>query len=249
MNIGIIGIGNIGGTLARKLIAAGHNVFVTNSKGAEGARLFAEKIGAEAVDIRNAVEQVDIVILSIPFFAIANLPKGLFDNVSPDTIVVDTGNYYPGLRDPQIQEIDAGLTESVWVSKQIGHPIIKAFNNIPVHSLAELARPKEALDRIAIAVAGDNIDQKNIVMNLIDNDIGFDPVDSGSLNDSWRQEPCTRAYCCDWNASTMKKMLADQNKHEAREKLKLFPEQLITLGVNPEHAQVISLNRSLYGYE
>jgi 8-hydroxy-5-deazaflavin:NADPH oxidoreductase len=46
MKIGIIGTGNIGGTLARKLSAAGHDVRVANSRGLEGVRAFANEIGA-----------------------------------------------------------------------------------------------------------------------------------------------------------------------------------------------------------
>ena len=47
-----------------------------------------------------------------------------------DLVVIDTDNYYPGMRDPRIPEIDEGMPESVWVSRQIGVPVIKAYNNI-----------------------------------------------------------------------------------------------------------------------
>ncbi len=53
MKIGVIGIGNIGGTLARKLSTAGYDVRVANSRGLEGARAFADGIGATAVDTRG----------------------------------------------------------------------------------------------------------------------------------------------------------------------------------------------------
>ena len=108
MKIGVIGTGNIGGTLARKLSAAGHEVRVANSRGPEGVRAFAEEIGASPVDARGAVEGADAVILSIPFPAVAKLPKGLFDGLPKSAPIIDTGNYYPGLRDPQIPEIEAG---------------------------------------------------------------------------------------------------------------------------------------------
>src|SRR5206468_12368720 len=64
---------------------------------------------------------------------------------SPQAVpVVDTGNYYPGMRDPQIPDIDAEMPQSVWVSKQLGRPVIKAFNNILAHSLAELGGPERS---------------------------------------------------------------------------------------------------------
>src|SRR6185369_4187614 len=105
MKIGIIGTGNIGGTLARKLSAAGHEVRVANSKGPEGVQAFANEIGALPVDVRGAVEGADVVILSIPFPAVAKLPEGLFDNLPASVPVVDTSNYYPGLRDPRIPDV------------------------------------------------------------------------------------------------------------------------------------------------
>jgi 8-hydroxy-5-deazaflavin:NADPH oxidoreductase len=195
MKIGIIGTGNIGGTLARKLSEAGHDVRVANSRGPEGVRAFANEIGATAVDTRGAVTDVDVIFVSIPFPAVAELPKDLFGTVPQDVPVIDTGNYYPGLRDPQIPEIDAGMPHSVWVSKQLDRPVIKAFNNILAYSLAELGRQEGSPGRLAIAVAGDDVRSKQIVMDVV-NETGFDPVDAGSLDESWRQEPGTPAYCC-----------------------------------------------------
>ena len=90
MRIGIIGTGNIGGTLARKLSAAGHDVRVANSRGPEGVGAFANKIGAIAVDTRGAVKSVDLIVISVPFPAVAELPKDLFDTVPQDVPVIDT---------------------------------------------------------------------------------------------------------------------------------------------------------------
>jgi 8-hydroxy-5-deazaflavin:NADPH oxidoreductase len=201
MKVGIIGTGNIGGTIARKLKAAGHDVLVANSRGLEGVRAFANEIGASAVDTRGAVEGVELIVISIPFPAVAELPKDLFDAVPQAVPVIDTGNYYPDLRDPHIPEIDAGMPHSVWVAKQLGRLVIKAFNNILAHSLAELGRSEGSVGRIAIAVAGDDVRSKQIVMDVV-NETGFDPVDAGSLDESWRQQPGTPAYCCDYDAET-----------------------------------------------
>jgi len=244
MKIGVIGIGNIGGTLARKLSAAGHQVRVANSKGSEDVRPFAEEIGAEAVDTRGAVEGVDLIILAIPLSAIATLPQSLFKSIPKTVPVVNTSNYYPELGDPRIPEIDAGQIESEWVSQQLGLPVIKAFNNILAYSLAELSRPQGATDRLAVAVAGDDAEQKRTVMALVD-EIGFDPVDGGTLEESWRQQPSTPAYCCDWDAETMRKALAAAVEGEAPRKRAQLPEQFGKLGASPTHADIVALNRSL----
>lgn len=244
MKIGVIGIGNIGGTLARKLIAAGHRVRVANSKGPDDVRPFADEIGAEAVDTRSAINGVEVVILAIPLSATAKLPKSLFDGVPQTVPIVTTSNYYPELGDPRIPEIDAGQVESVWVSEQLGLPVIKAFNNILAYSLAELGRPHGSENRLAIAVAGDDITQKRTAMGLVD-EIGFDPVDGGTLDESWRQQPSTPSYCCDWDAETMRKALAAAMKGEAPRKRAQLPEQFRTLGANPTHDDIVALNRSL----
>src|SRR5436190_12522812 len=144
MKIGVIGTGNIGGTLARKLSAAGHDVRVANSRGLEGVRAFADEIGASAVDTRGAVEGADVIVISIPFPAVAELPKDLFDTVPQDVPVVDTGNYYPGMRDTQIAEIDAGMPQSVWVARQT-YDGIHAETKGTVQELYEWDAPAKVL--------------------------------------------------------------------------------------------------------
>lgn len=242
MKIGIIGTGNIGGTLARKLRAAGHDIRVANSRGVEGVRALATELGAEPVDVRGAVAGVDAVILSIPFPAVAGLPKDLFAALPDSVPVIDTGNYYPGMRDPNIPEIDAGMVESLWVSQQIGRPVIKAFNNILAYSLAELGQPEGAVDRLAIAVSGDNPQAKSLVGTLV-NDMGFDPVDTGELDQSWRQQPSTPAYCCDWNAKEMRQALEAAVPGEAPAKRDCMMDAFAALGANPTHADIVAANR------
>lgn len=241
MKIGVVGTGNIGGTLARKLTTAGHQVRVANSKGPNDVRPFADEIGAEAADIHGALDGVELVILATPLSAIAKFPKTLFENTPQTTPIVSTSNYYPELGDPRIPDIDAGQVESVWVSEQLGRPVTKAFNNILAYSLAELGR---AGDRLAVAVAGDDVNQKQKVMGLVD-EIGFDPVDGGTLDESWRQQPSTPSYCCDWDAETMRKALAAAVEGEAPRKRAQLPEQFAALGPKPTHADVVALNRSL----
>ncbi|WP_191486672.1 NADPH-dependent F420 reductase [Pseudomonas sp. FEN] len=243
MKIGIIGAGNIGGTIARKLIAAGHEIRVANSGGVNGVRAFAEEIGAEPVDIRGAVDGVDVIVLSIPLPALSALPSDLFTSVPDSVPVVDTSNYYPGLRDPHIDEIDQGMTESVWVTKQIGRPVVKAFNNVLAYTLAELGLPEGTEGRLAAAVAGDDPGAKETVMSLV-NQAGFDPVDGGSLDESWRQQPSTPCYCCDYDAETMRRALAVAVKGQAAVKRDELPQHFERLGPNPSHGDVVAMNRS-----
>ena len=246
MKIGIIGIGNIGGAIARKLSAAGHNVSVANSSGADAVRPFAEQIGAQAVDVHGAVTGVDVVVIAIPLPAIRKLPADLFADVAENVTVIDTSNYYPGMRYEHIAEIDDGMPESAWVAQQIGRPVVKAFNNVLAHTLAELGLPPQTPGRLAIAVAGDSESHKRTAMELVD-ETGFDPVDAGALADSWRQQPSTPSYCCDYDAATMRKALAAAVKGEAAAKRDRLPEMFAKLGANPSHADVIAMNREVNG--
>lgn len=208
MRIGIIGSGNIGGTLARHLTKLGHQVSIANSRGPENLIDLANEIGAKAVSVTEAAKAGEIVIISIPTKAVVDLPKGLFANVSSDVIVVDTGNYHPELRDGYIEAIDRGMPDSQWVAHQIGRPVIKAFNNIFAKSLLEKGAPKGAPGRIALSVAGDSLDGKATVLRLVD-DLGFDPVDGGNLDNSWRQQAGTPAYCQDLESAALRHALEE----------------------------------------
>lgn len=196
MRIGIIGAGHIGGTLTRRLRALGHEVYVSNSRGPETLASLAQETGAKAVTAREAARNAEIVVVTIPEAHVPDLPKNLFEGVSSDVVVIDTGNYYPRQRDGQIPEIESGMPESRWVERQLGRPVIKAFNNIYAQHLMEHGRPPGAPGRIALPVAGNDPAGKLMVMRLMDQ-LGFDAVDAGTLDDSWRQQPGTPVYTTD----------------------------------------------------
>nr|WP_261465922.1 NAD(P)-binding domain-containing protein [Serratia entomophila] len=244
MKIGIIGTGNIGGTLARKLSEAGHDIKVANSRGVDAVRGFASEINAIPADIQGAVTDVEVVILSIPLPALSNLPDQLFEGLPPHVPVIDTSNYYPGLRDPHIAALDEGQTESEWVQEQIGHPVVKAFNNILADSLSGLGLPQGSRGRLAVAIAGDHHDAVQIAMSLV-NDTGFDPVFSGSIAESWRQQPCTPSYCCDWEAATMLRALPLAKRGEGLARLPLLYASFGKLGKSPSHEEIIENNRAI----
>jgi 8-hydroxy-5-deazaflavin:NADPH oxidoreductase len=206
MKIGIIGAGNIGGTLTRRLAALGHEVFVANSRGPETLRELAAETGATAVSVTEAARDKDLVVVTIPEKNILDLPDDLFTGAG-DVVVVDTGNYYPQQRDGRIDAIEEGMVESRWVQQQLGRPVIKAFNNIYAGHLRDHGRPAGTPGRIALPVAGDNDAAKAVVMQLID-ELGFDAVDAGSLDQSWRQQPGTPVYTTDLDADGVRRALS-----------------------------------------
>jgi len=222
MNIGIIGAGHIGGTLTRRLSALGHEVSVANSRGPESLTSLASETGATPVSTKEAAQSGELVIVTIPENKIPNLPRHLFAGVPESVIVIDTGNYYPQQRDGRIDPIENGMPESRWVEEQLGRPVIKAFNNIYAQHLLENGKPAGAPGRIALPVAGNDDVAKAIVLKLVD-ELGFDGVDAGSLDESWRQQPATPVYATDLDAKGVRRALSEaspERKPEWRAKTK-----------------------------
>jgi 8-hydroxy-5-deazaflavin:NADPH oxidoreductase len=208
MKIGIIGAGNIGGTLTRRLASLGHDVAVANSRGPETLAKLAAETGATAVTVEEAAKDRDLVVVTIPLKNVPDLPAGLFDDSPDEMVVVDTSNYYPQQRDGLIQEIENGVPESRWVEKNLGRPVVKVFNNIYAQHLLERGKPAGTPGRIALPVAGDNPGAKAVVMGLIDQ-LGFDPVDAGGLDTSWRQQPGTPVYATDYDVDGVRRALSE----------------------------------------
>jgi 8-hydroxy-5-deazaflavin:NADPH oxidoreductase len=206
MKIGIIGAGQIGGVLTRHFAALGHDVSVSNSRGAKTLAGLAAETGATAVSTAAAARAGELVVVTIPLANVRDLPKDLFDGVPAGVVVVDTGNYYPQQRDGRIDEIEAGMTESRWVAQQLGRPVVKAFNTITAQHLLAFGRPLGSAKRIALPVAGDDPAAKAVVLRLVD-ELGFDAVDAGALDESWRQQPGTPVYGADLNAAGLRRAL------------------------------------------
>jgi len=211
MKIGIIGAGQIGGTLTRRLTELGHEVYLANSRGPASLADLARETGAKPVPVAETARAGEVVVVTIPEAKIRDLPKDLFAGVPDDVVVIDTGNYYPRERDGRIDEIEAGMTESRWVANQLGRLVVKAFNNIYAEHLLKRGRPSGSPGRIALPVAGDDKRAKETVMRLV-SELGFDAVDAGRLDESWRQQPGTPVYTADFDANGVRRGLAQASK-------------------------------------
>ncbi|MCA1269788.1 NADPH-dependent F420 reductase [Streptomyces rubiginosohelvolus] len=215
MKIGIIGAGNIGGNLTRRLTALGHEVSVANSRGPQTLTALAEETGATPVTASEAAKGAQVVVVTVPLKAVPDLPTGFLDGAAEGVTVIDTGNYYPQ-RDGRIAAVEGGLTESRWTEQQIGHPVIKAFNGTYAQDILDRGRPQGTPDRQALPVAGDDPAAKQAVRDLID-ELGFDTVDGGGLDDSWRQQPGTPVYGNRGDADAITKGLAEASPERTAE--------------------------------
>ncbi len=206
MDIGIIGSGHIGGTLARRFVEVGHNVGISNRHGPESLRSFAEELGARAcpMPIEEAERFGELVVVAIPF--------GQYATVAPEPlvgkIVIDAENYYPK-RDGDFPEIDRDVVTSSGLLQEHlrGATVVKAFNAIRWDTLADEGLPAGSPGRLAIPLAGDDVAAKQVVAALIDH-IGFDPFDVGLLADSGRIQPGSPVYVAHLTVHELSRRLA-----------------------------------------
>ncbi|QIN81536.1 NADP oxidoreductase [Rubrobacter tropicus] len=205
MNIGVIGSGNIGANAAKLFAAAGHRVAVSNSRGPETLGELVRGIGpnARAATVEEAAGFGDVVMEAIPFGLYESLPAGGLAG----KIFVTASNYYPG-RDGEIDH--DGLASSELVQRHLpGARVVKAFNTIYYERLRDNGRPDAPLeDREVVFVAGDDGEAKRVVSGLIE-EIGFAPVDTGTLAGSRRQEPGSPIYNVPMGPEKAREMLAE----------------------------------------
>ncbi|WP_341539085.1 NADPH-dependent F420 reductase [Agromyces fucosus] len=191
-DIGIIGAGNIGGALARKLVELGHRVTIANSRGPETLAELVAELGpnASAGTAAEAAEAGEFVIVTVPLKAYRDIP------VAPlaGKIVIDTNNYY-WERDGRIAELDSGeATVSGLLQAHLPESkVAKGFNNILAASILTDGTPAGTPGRRALSTASDFDDAAALVTALLD-DFGFDSVEFGPLSESWRAERDQPAY-------------------------------------------------------
>ncbi|MEU4012343.1 NAD(P)-binding domain-containing protein [Streptomyces pseudogriseolus] len=245
MRIGVMGSGAIGAHLARVFSAGGHEVAVANSRGPETIDASVLEFGAQAVTAADVVQDKDVVILSVPFVKVPEV-AGLFAFVPPETVVIDTTNYVPfGAWNIPIEGVGQGQVESLWVAQQLGRPVVKAWNAVLEGTLKTKGVPPGTPGRIALPVAADSDEAREVGMRLVD-ESGFDPFDAGKLADSWRQQPATPAYCTELTLDELGPALqaADREKTPAIRTRVL--ERVAAFTSLPPLDEIVELHRSLH---
>ena len=179
MKIGIIGSGNIGGTLARLFIKAGHEVALSNTRGPSSLRNFVYELGGNLhpIDPDGAVVYGEIIVCSIPWRSLDSLP--VFK--ATGKIIIDTTNPYKS--DGTFFDLGNDISSTKVIEHFPGASVVKAFNTIWYKHLAEEGDVKLQLNaRRVIPFAGDDKKSKAKVSKLIE-EIGFGPLDTGTLKE------------------------------------------------------------------
>lgn len=238
MKFGIIGAGPIGASISKKLVENGHDVKIADARDIK--HLEGKDIAGTPVNVEEVVANIDVLFLSLPLHVMPGI-RPIIDQVEDDVIIADTSNYYP-FRDNQIEEIDNGMVESVWVSNQIGRPVIKAFSNQLAYTLENKGTSEGTKGRIAMAIAGDDPAQKQVIIDVV-NELGFDAVDGGSLSDSWKEQPGTPAYCTELTKAELIEALKKADKEKAPVQRDKVMEKF---SAGMTHEDIVRINRETY---
>jgi 8-hydroxy-5-deazaflavin:NADPH oxidoreductase len=204
--IGIIGSGHVGSSLARAAIAHGYDVVLSNSQGPDSLAGLVRDLGPKAMAATSAEAAAagDFAIVAIPITTIGQVP------VEPlaGKVVIATVNYFPG-RLGHIAEIDSGATTAPGLL-QAHLPtskVVRAFSMINAAEMSGDGHPEGDPRRRALALAGDDPAAKQLVVRLYD-EFGFDAVDIGGLDESWRVDAGQPAFVTRQNVAELKANVA-----------------------------------------
>ncbi len=203
--LGIVGAGRVGTTIARAAIAAGYDVAISGSGGAERIALIVEVLapGARPVSTEEVVRHADLIVLAVPMHRFRQLPRDLFAG----KILIDAMNYWEEIDGVDQELATAPAGTSVVVQEWFPSArVVKSLNHITYYKFEADRRPHGALRRIAIAAAGDDRAAVAAVMQLIDR-LGFDAVDAGPLEAGLALEPNGTVFGVSFSADQLSNLL------------------------------------------
>jgi 8-hydroxy-5-deazaflavin:NADPH oxidoreductase len=208
--IGIIGSGHVGQSIAKAAIANGYKVVLSNQSGPASLDGVVEELGphASAATPEEAAAKADLALVAIPITTIDQVP------VEPlvGKVVMTTINYFPD-RLGHIAEIDNGTTTAPGLlqSHLPKSKVVRAFSMINAAEMSEDGHPKGDPKRRALALSGDDVDAKQLVARLYDQ-FGFDALDIGGLDESWRVDAGQKAFVTHQNLEELRENVASAKR-------------------------------------
>jgi predicted dinucleotide-binding enzyme len=182
MEIGILGAGQVGLAVGRRLVGAGHHVKLSSARGPAALTPVAQGIGAEAVSITEAAAQ-ELVLLALPWPVVPDVLDPLPD--WQGRILVDATNPFVTFNPLQLADLK-GRSASVIVAEHApGARVVKAFNSITMANFEK--GPQQGQARRVLFVSGDDVESKQTVQDLI-TELGYAAIDLGSLDAGGRMQ-------------------------------------------------------------
>jgi len=208
--IAIIGSGHVGSNLAKAAVAHGYRVVLSNSQGPDSLADLVSELGprASAATPAEASAAGDFAIVAIPLTTIDQVP------VEPlaGKVVIATINYFPQ-RLGHVREIDDGTTTAPGLL-QAHLPesrVVRAFSMIDAADMSGDGHPEGDPKRRALALAGDDPAAKRLVAGLY-NEFGFDALDIGGLDESWRIDAGQPAFVVRQNLAELEANVAQAKR-------------------------------------
>lgn len=206
--VGVLGAGKSGIAIARLALRAGYRVRIATSGPADRTALVTGVLtpGAEATDATGIATDADAIVLAVPLRRFRELP---LDTLA-DRTVIDVMNYWP-TTDGALEGFETdGRPSSLDVRDALpsNARLVKTFNHIGYHEMEELARPRGVAGRVGLAVTGED-EAVAAVMSLVD-DVGFDPVDAGGLEESGLLQPGSAIFGADLTAMRIRAVLREE---------------------------------------
>jgi 8-hydroxy-5-deazaflavin:NADPH oxidoreductase len=204
--IGILGSGHVGSSLARAAVAHGYDIVISNSQEPDTLAGLVADLGprAAAATPAAAAAAADFAIVAIPITTIEQVP------VEPlaGKVVITTINYFPD-RLGHIAEIDNGTTTAPGLLQAHlpASKVVRAFSMVDAADMSGDGHPEGDPKRRALALAGDDPAAKQLVARLYD-EFGFDAVDIGALDESWRVDAGQPAFVTRQNVAELKANVA-----------------------------------------
>lgn len=185
MKIGFLGAGNVTRTFGRHLMAAGHTIVVSNSRGPETLANFVADLGPGAIaGTREQATECDVVVLAVHWGKVPEALKGIDWR---GRILIDATNAH---MDPKPDISLAGVTRSraalkskgrtsseIVAEMAVGARLVKSISNMPMAWIQDFSPNKP---HTVIFTSGDDAEAKQLVIELI-NSTGLVAIDLGSL--------------------------------------------------------------------
>jgi 8-hydroxy-5-deazaflavin:NADPH oxidoreductase len=172
--VAVLGAGNIGGNIARRLAGAGHSLTLSFARDQDALRALADQIGAQVATPAEAASRSEVVVISVPWGA---LLEALAQAGSlAGKVVIDTTNQFG----PGPHPADGQTAAAFNAARMPGARYTKSFNTLTAaFQVATADRPDD--QRIVQWLCGDDDQATSIVARLIE-DAGYVPVNLGGVD-------------------------------------------------------------------
>lgn len=183
-------------------MAHGYDVVISNSRGPETLTDLVAELGpkARAATSKEAAAAADFAVVTVPLKAYKQVPV----EELAGKIVIDTNNYYFE-RDGHFEALDNGTaTVSGMLQEHLPESrVVKGFNHIKSTDITTDGSPAGTPNRRALAIASNFPDAAELLTGLLD-EFGFDTVNAGPLDESWKFERDQPAYVIRQNADELR---------------------------------------------